>query len=280
MPSLREIEKSLYTLFMDEDARRWLDSGGDPQNRPKQVASLDQSILKDLDPKGAAVYSRSIAWEHKNLMARIYPYTAKLLGDLFAEIVRDYYERYPSSHFDFHQIVKDFPEFLANCRPELVRRYPYIVELADFEWLELEKLEDKAVIQAGLELEISKLEQIQAYGPVLNQTLTLRKYKYAIPDIAENFRDKKRPRKKFPEKSCRVTVFRAPQSDDLRFIELGEVLSSLVEETQKGHCSYQVLLKLAIDRIPEKDPTQVVLNFLELIDELQKDKIFVGSVKL
>lgn len=274
MPSLHEIEKAMCELWMNQKSRNWL--LGDACNSACP-AQIDSEILQNLDHRGAAVYARSINYEHQRMATRIFPYCARVAGKQWQQLVEDYYKHYPSADFDFNKICKNFPRFLKEQDNALLQKYPYLPELADYEWLELEKLEDKRKIIKGDPISIDSLERLQSYSPTVNQTLSIHRYRYPVADIADNFAKSKRARKKYSAKPCTMAIYRDPDSDDARFVELTISAALMVEAAQKARVSYQDLLKMSIDSNSERNPAQVAVDFLNLIEEFLSDNIFVGS---
>lgn len=279
MPSLHEIEKAMYTLWMDEHAREWLDEGAPASSRPASVKAIDPSILAELDARGAAVYARSINYEHQSMARRIFPYCARILGKKWEALVQDYYNHYPSSDFDFNKICKSFSKYLADSRPDLMKQFPYLAELADYEWLELEKLENKSKIIKAEKIDLNGLAQMQTYYPCVNPTLSVVHYKYPVADIVDKLKSSKKALRRFAEKPCTMAIYRDPDSDEARFIELAEASAAIVEQAMRQATVYQDLLKLTISLLPDTNPTSLALEFFELIEGLHTDNVFTGSKK-
>ncbi len=277
MPSLHEIERTMRLLWLDRDAQEWLNSDASLAEAPQVVAGLNPEILAEVNRAGAALYARSIRYEHQDMADCIFPFCAKAIGKDWDLIASNYYKLYPSSHFNFNKICAQFSEYLKVHCGDLVEKYPYLPELADYEYLELEKAEDERKIERSPYLEINSLAQITEFFPVVNQTLKLCRYNYPIAEIAANFEKAKRPRKKFKAKPTNIAIYRDPDSHRTRFMELGNAIASIVETAQQKPTIYQDLLKLTISLTPELDPGQAALEFLSLVEELHKDNIFVGS---
>lgn len=275
MPSLRDIEKTVGTIWIDRKARQWFLSGSLKKKAPECVEHLNADVLKEVDRKGAELYGRLINFGHYDLLCCIYPYCQKVLGKDWEYIAEKYFKEYPSDHYNLNRICRHFPEFISTCSEEMAK-YPYLAELADYEWLELAKVEDATPIERAESVSIDSLEKISIYSPIVNQTLVLRRYKYPILEMTSHFEEAKRIRKKFKEDACNVVIFRDP-THRVRFIELGNVAAAVVEKAQSEQSSYQDLLRLAIEMNPNRNPQDMVVQLLELIEELQTDTVFVGS---
>lgn len=280
MPTLHEIEKAMSTLWMNRHARAWLFSDEELSDAPANVAQIDAQILKELDRKGASLYAGSINYEHHNMADCIFPYCAKIIGKDWDELVKDYYEAHPSRHYNFNKICLNFSRYLSEERQDILSKYPYLAELADYEWLELEKAEDEREVKNVQRVTINSLEQITQYYPIVNATLTMRHYEFPIPDIAEKLEKSKRVQKKFKAEACNVAIYRDTEAFNTRFMQLGKASSTIIETAQSKPTSYQELLKIGISLSSYSDPEKIVSEFLELIEELHDDNIFVGSRKI
>ena len=277
MSSLRDIEKTISTFWTNRDARLWLAEGADPATAPAAVKDIDQEILHAADHKGVALYGRMINYGHHDVMDSIFPFCSKLLSNEWEDVVDDYLLRYPPDHYNLNRICRHFSEFLVKYGQKHLALYPFLAELADYEWMELEKIQDDSFINRGDATAISTPEQIMTLAPIVNSTLIIRKYKYPIAEIAVRMEAGHKVRRKVPPKETYVAIFRDPESHRIRFLELGRAAAALVKAVQIEAADYQSLLKLAVSLTPELTPDQAVLDFLQLIEDLQTAFLFTGS---
>lgn len=277
MSSLRDIEKTISTFWTNSDARQWLAAGADPATAPDVVKGIDQEVLKAADHKGVALYGRMINYGHHDVMDSIFPYCSKLLGKEWEDVVEEYLLRYPPDHYNLNRICRHFSEFLVKYGQKHLAVYPFLDELADYEWMELEKIQDSSSIARGDATAITTPEQILTLAPILNSTLIIRRYRYPIAEIAVRMEGGRKVRRKMPPKETFVAIFRDPESHRIRFLELGRAAAALVKAVQEEGADYQSLLKLAVSLTPELSPDQAVLDFLQLIEDLQTAFLFTGS---
>src|SRR5215470_7735633 len=140
--SLREIEQAMVTLWMNRGAReKFLHGTGGKKARQSGVDRLSPELLAGIDKRGVRVYARLLNFGHHDVMLSIYPGCAKLLADKWERVVDGYLEYFPPSHYNFNRTAARFSEFLAAYGDRYQKKFPYIAELADYEWLELEILE-------------------------------------------------------------------------------------------------------------------------------------------
>ena len=313
MPSLREIEKTLTVFWLDRQAREWAlenpvadnNDAGDsnststssksneqkrsskqrsskkaPKAAPASASQLNTEVLKELDLEGAALYGRMINFGQYDLLSSIYPFCEKVIGKEWDDLVYDYYRQFPSDHYNLNKSCRHLSEYFSKFAAKLCQKYPFLSELADYEWLEVEKMEDAPQIIKAEDVSISNLEMISTYFPAVNQTLTLRHYEYPMAEMIAHFESDEKPvRKKFVRRQCHMAFYRDPETHRVRFMELGEATAAIVEKAQVEPTIYQDLLRLTIELTPELNPQNVAMEFLGLIEELHTDNIFVGSHK-
>ena len=277
MYSLRDIEQTIGTFWTNKDARQWLVSGANTLEMPPCLKSVNLEILRAADPDGVALYGRMINYGHHDVMDSIFPYCSQLLGDDWYEVVEEYLLRFPPDHYNLNHICRHFAEFLSKYGQVHLKRFPFLSELADYEWLELEKIEDTAPFVCGDNSLISSPEQIITMAPIVNATMVIRYYKYPIAEIAARLESGRKVRKKTQPQDTYLAIFRDPETHKVRFLELGKAACGVVEAASKGLCSYQSLLQLAVSLSPELAPDQAVLDFLQLVEDLQKAFLFTGS---
>lgn len=278
MPSLREIEKTLTTLWMNREARQWLLADSSQSSPPAAAGALCLEMLPEVDKKGVELYGRLIGYGHQDVMSSMYPYCSQMLGDRWESFVEAYFLQMPPAHFNLNRICQPFAQYVTAHGGIYLERYPYLAELADYEWVELEKMEDPTEIKEGVREAIDSPELFAAWAPIVNQTMTLRHYSYPILEIVERFEQKKKPKKKVAKQDSFVAFFRDPHSHSTRFFDLGETAAKIVEVAATRTTSYQELLQLAIASTPNCAANNTALDFLELIEDLQQSHLFVGSI--
>lgn len=280
MPSLREIEKTLTTLWTNGEARRWLLAGAPSDQAPQAVAELSSEMLPQLDQRGVELYGKLIEYGHHDVMESIYPHCAFLLADQWQSVMEDYFLKFPPAHYNLNRICQPFPAYVTEYGGKYLKRYPFLAELADYEWIELEKMEESREVKRFGGEAINGLEQIVGSSPVVNPTLTLRRYEYPLLEIVEKLEEGLRLPAKIKKSVTFVAVFREPDSHGAEFMELGETVVKLLEKTLSEKVSYQDLLLQFLADNPQASPEAGIIEFLEIIEELQSSCLLVGSQRL
>lgn len=277
MPSLHEIEKTVATLWLNRDAREWL-LNGRKGPMPAVLADAPPEVLREVDRKGVDLYGSLMAFGHHDVMENVYPYTAALLGSKWHAVVEDYLLRFPPDHHNFNRLCAQFSHYLTIYGGTLSSKYPFIAELADYEWIELEKMEEDVDIEVFSHKQLVSPEQITSLHPVVNPTLTVRDYKYDVLQIGDHIKEGRKLGRIKPERTL-VACYRHPIEHYGKFAEIGEAAAKVVELARKP-ISYQALIPAVVSLTPDLDPQESVTAFLELVEDLQELGIFVGSRKL
>ena len=267
---LARIEDRLCRLWTNRQERdQYLEAG---------VGSDGPSDDLKIDPRGVKLYSSLIEIGRMDLMSSIYPVIKELLGKKFKGLVQDYFECMPPEHYNLNQSAKRFPQYLLGL-PKLMGRYPFLAELADYEWIELAVLEDVArdlrpSKEAGKDHEP---EQFAALIPVLNSVFVCRSYRFAIPGLVEAITKADKLPRRFKQDPTCVVVYRDPDNLNARFLEIGEAAFGLLQMMEQNpNYSYGDLLKEACARDPQNVQT-ILAGCLEDIEEFKQLKLIVGE---
>jgi hypothetical protein len=210
----------------------------------------------------------------------IYPHCAKILAKKWTKTVDEYLIVFPPNHYHLNSIAKRFPEFLAKNNESYIARHPFIVDLADYEWTELEVLEKPVRIIQQTWLPLNSPGDFTNLKPILNPTLVLRQYNYPIVRIVTQLESHSKLPKSIKAKSTNVSIYRDPISAKCKFIELGNTASKIIDSCSGNNATFTDLIKLAIKDNPHSDPQKTVTELLELVEQFQKLSVFVGNKRI
>ncbi|HEY9871276.1 MAG TPA: putative DNA-binding domain-containing protein [Candidatus Obscuribacterales bacterium] len=276
--SLRDIEQALVTLWMNRRARdTFLQGKSGRRSGRTAVDKLPPELVEQIDKRGINLYASLLNFGHQDVMLSIYPGCAKLLGDKWAAVVDSYLEHYPPGHYNFNRTAERFSEYLTKYGERHRKKYPFIAELAEYEWLELQVMETAVEVEVAAYEQLTRPEQFESSGPLVNPTLVVRRYCYPIPDIVDHLRDDCCLPRKVEPKPTSVALYRDPYGHHCRFLELGDLAAAVVDTARQSRQSYAALAALVVGLSGEKGAEQSVLEFLELVDKLQSLYLFVGS---
>jgi hypothetical protein len=277
-PSLRDIEKALSTLWMNRDVRNWYLSGAKRDQMPNEGKSLSRSVLDTLDKRGVELYGSLLSFGHHDVMLSVFPYCAQILEKKWDEIVDDYLKCFPPEHYNFNRLCSRFPEYMAIKKDSFGKKGQLLSELSDFEWLELEKIEQDIKITSLPYESLKDPSQFVEWAPVLNPSIMVRKYNYPLFEIIERLQEKGKLPAKLPVETTYIAFYRHPLRNTCCYFQLDRLALLLVEKCQADKLSYQDLLIAYISARNDILPTQAAEEFLYAIDELQESQVYIGSL--
>jgi hypothetical protein len=259
----------------------WMNKKIDQDSPSSKLANdADSENIQEFDKRGLALYSELLSIGHHDVMLSIYPYCAELLGKKWRSVVSQYLQECPPDHYNLNRTASRFPEFLATFQQEPKSKYPYLLELADYEWVEMELLEKDVKAQPCSRVLLQSPEDFQSYYPVVNPALAIKHYTYPIPKIIDWLNSDHRSAKRFKPADTHMIIYRHPQSHGCKFLEVGEISAALIQVAANSKRSYADLIALAISLAGHNAPEQTVNDVLELIERLQDLQLFLGSEKL
>lgn len=270
--ALRDVETNLQTLWTKKETRE------------KYLKGKLELFPKDQepDPKRIKLYATLLSRGQIDLMESIYPACQRIISD-FESLVYRYMEECPPRHFNLNQSAKGFSNYLQNNCSDLVEKYPFLPELADYEWIELEVMEEEVDWPCFESIVLNDPGLFSLYRPVLNPTLKLKNYKYPIAEIVDKLIDSKLSEKNIVKKvkvnPVTLAIFRDPREHDAIFLELGEISRFVIETILAEKPTFQALIAASVNAFPKKKPDQVVLELLDILPKLEERKLILGSAR-
>ena len=225
------------------------------------------------------LYSGLIGLGYLQTMSSIYPACRQLLGEeRFASTVEHYIKQHPPEHYRLNLIGSRFPLYLSKLSQNSLE-FPFICELADYEWTELLLMEDRRKIAPLCFAKMTSVSQWQSQQPVLNPVLELRYYNYSIPEIVSLIVDGADSRILSESPVCPTTVaiFRDPHNESVRFLELKPVPASLLALLKMRTVSYWALLEKLQASFSEPSVEELVANIAVLLTFFHMEGVLLGS---
>jgi len=279
--TLGEIETDLQTLWTNKNSRKDFLAGNLKLFKNSQ----------EPDHKAISLYADLLLTGQINLMESIYPACQRIITDSdFEPLVYKYMEECPPKHFNLNQSAKGFSDYLARKCTGLTKKYPFLPELADYEWVELEVMEADVDWPEHEAIVLNDPALFATCKPVLNPTLRLRNYKYPISNIVDNLIDLDSDSNEEAQKivmaikqdPVTLAIFREPKTHEVKFLELGEISRFAIEQIQGKVLhkpTYQELLALTIPAFAKRKADEVVLELLDILPKLEEHKLILGSAR-
>jgi len=230
----------------------------DPENQP---------IPADIEERRMAVYRELIYNNVEDFLANTYPVLKEIVGETaWHAMVRDYFIRHRATTPLFMQMPKEFLLYLQEEREPGADDYPFMLELAHYEWTELEL--------AVSEEKIS-MQDIDANGDLLEGRAVITPlcrilgYQYPVHKIGVSH---------LPTESepTFLIVFR-DRKDNVEFIELNQVTASLLNRVQLGEQSTREILTGIARELNHPDADRIIEFGIALLEDLHKRGVILGT---
>ena len=224
----------------------------------------------DVDPQRVAVYARLVYNNLDTLLAGCFPVLKRVLDDAsWRSLVRGFLAGHRAHTPLFPQLPQAFVTYLTDERGGHDDP-PWLAELADYEWLELEcgqdprEIDELVAIDTGADL----LEDL----PVLNPLARPRAYAHAVHTIAPG---------RVPDgpagEPVWIVVFRT-RADRVAYLQLNAVTARLVElMARHADRSGRALLLQVAEELSHPRPTKLVEAGRVVLEELLARELVLGA---
>lgn len=240
--------------------RAFINTIRDPQNHPTPA---------DVEERRMAVYRELFYNNVEDFLASTFPVLKKLLGaDAWHAMVRDYFATHRARTPLFMQMPREFLEYLEQEREPRPNDFPFMLELAHYEWAEL------ALATSD---EILDMEGIDANGdllagkPVLSPLAWILTYQYAVHRIGNDYV----PMENDKEETCLV-VFRN-RNDEVEFIEINRVTATLLLRLQEENGSAQTVLLDIATELKHPEPDKIIDFGNAILNDLHGRGVILGT---
>ena len=193
---------------------------------------------------------------------------ARLMHRDFAVLVRNYFDKFRPEDFQVKHIGAKFPEYLSS-RFDVLARYPFIAELADLEWTALLIEESMEPVDFRNEpLLLDDLHFSHNYGPILNSTLRIRRYKHDLVSLTSSGDFSASSEEDVGDEYNIIGVYRNSKGD-VSFMQIGSTLEKMLEHVlQQPTISFEEWLNFETDSTAE--------DLLEAVRTLAAAEVVIG----
>jgi len=209
-----------------------------------------------------------------NLLSGTFPVLQKLhRPEKWRRMVRQFMSRHRAHTPYFLEIPREFLEFLQNAYVREDDDFPFLLELAHYEWTELAlsvatECNDLSAVDPGGDL----LDGV----PVLSVLAWPLSYEFPVHRISPEFT----PAAPGDTPTCLVVYRQA--DDELGFMELNTVTAKLldcIDNNENGLTGRQLLLALA-DDVAYADKEALVEHGLHAMEDMRRSGILLGVSRL
>jgi len=232
----------------------------DPENSPAPGGVEDRRM---------AIYRRLFHNNLVNLLGSTFPVVRGLYGDQgWRDLVRTFMIAHKAHTPYFPQVPGEFLDFLQANPPAQLEDWPFLLELAHYEWIELavsiQEDADTSNIDSNGDL-LTGIPQISPYAKVLE-------YRFPVHRISPDFLPTQAP----DSPTCLV-VHRLP-NDSIGFLEVSPITAELLRRLHANSAlsGQQLLLQLA-KAAGFADPETFVDHGLTAMTEMRAHHIIIGT---
>lgn len=255
---------------------------------PDRPESESLQALSEVECSKLALYEELIFNTVRDTLQNIYPFTYALLsrnGDdkaAWETLVEHYRRERPNRSYKLMGAVSGFHQYLPIQR-ELLEKFPFLPDLALYEWLEMEvmNLPDSPPL-LGLLSQIPEIEDFSAFCPVWNSAKRLQAFNYNIPALLDELKQTKEPQalESFPPGPVNILVYRDPETLDARFFCLNDLSASLIRLSEDGSSYGQSLsaLKLALPALKDLPLDVIRPQAAQLFQNCFQRGMLLGSI--
>jgi len=221
----------------------------------------------DVEERRMAVYRDLIYNNVEDFLANTYPVLKEILGDeTWHRLVREYFAEHRASTPLFMQMPREFLVYLQQEREPVANDYPFMLELAHYEWTELElAVSDENVSLQGIDANGDLLEGRVAISPLCR----LLGYQYPVHRIGVTYLPTE------PEPSYLI-IFR-DRKDNVEFIELNQVTASLLHRIQNSGPTTREILQTIAQELDHPDPDKIIEFGVVLLEDLHQRGVILGT---
>ncbi len=249
------------------------------------------SLVANLPRERLALYQELLFNTVEDTMSSFYPHCRRFIGDDWDALVERYRRDHPSVSYLLYKVAQHFPAFLSR-QSDLLNRFPFLPDLALYQWLDIEVYNAPDVVLPGAFFsELVWTEDLFERGrPYWNPVHRLVEFSYSVPDIIraineyDQTHDEDLP---IPEgvipvekQPTRMFIYRDPESLDVRFFQLNELTSALIQTSQTTHSYIDLFetLSKSLPALAQVPLETVVMEGAKLLQHCHQQGMLLGSV--
>ena len=234
----------------------------DPQNAPAP---------EGIEERRLAIYRGLFFNNLKSLLATTYPVTRRLVGEeKWRRLIRQFMQKHRAQTPYFLELPAEFLEFLRTEYEQAEDDFPFLTELAHYEYVEL---------ALSISTDADDLTDIDPDGdlrngqPVKSLLAWTFAYRYPVHRINDDFK---------PDAPSDQPVYLAlyrRDDDKVRFMELNPVTAALLDTLEKNEetKSGETLLRELSARIAYADTDAFVEHGIAALEEMRQIGIVTGT---
>ena len=223
----------------------------------------------DVTEQRMDVYNELFYNNVEDFMATSFPVLRSILDDkAWHTLIRDYFEQHRSTTPLFPEMPREFLKYLENERTENKDDFPFLHELAHYEWVELAlSLLDQDIEDIKVNADGDLLSGVPVLSP-LAWPLT---YQYPVQQIGPDF---------LPEQPGDTPIFLLVYrdiDDEIHFLDINPVTARLLQLIQEDKgLSGEEILNLIAEELNHPNPQVVIEGGLQILHDMKLRNVILG----
>jgi hypothetical protein len=223
----------------------------------------------DIEARRMQIYNDLLFNNVEDFMSTGFPVLRTITSDeKWTRMIRDYYEHHKASTPLFPEMRREFLKYLEHERTAEEDDYPFMLELAHYEWVELAlSISDQEIDLSGVDTEADLLDGI----PVLSPLAWPLRYQFAVQKIGPDYLPEQ------PEEQPTYLVVYRDFKDEVHFLELNPVTAHLLQLIlQDERLTSRKMLTSIAEQLQHPNPEVVVQGGLQILNDLKTRNVILG----
>jgi len=222
----------------------------------------------DVAPQRMAAYTELFYNNIHEALSNAFPVLRALHNEArWHALVRDFFATHRARTPLFHELPREFLRYLQDERVQCEEDYPFLLDLAHYEWVELELLTAEDEVPAMM-----ADGDLLGGVPILSSLCRLLSYHYAVQKICPDHIPQQ------PDEAPTHLLVWRNREDVIGFIELNPVSARLLQLIgEQPERSGRELLEQVAQELNHPNPQTVLAGGHTLLDELRQRGIVLGT---
>jgi hypothetical protein len=223
-----------------------------------------------VDDRRLQVYRELLYDNVEGFIATAFPVLRRISPDaVWHARVRDFYARHDCRALQFFRIAEEFLRFLENERGEHPDDPPFLRELCDYEWIEL----DLAVNEDELSDDLADANgDLLAGRPLVSPLAATLSYQYPVHRIAPDYMPDE------PGEEMTYLIVNRDRHDAVRFLDINAITARLMDllESDSYSSGRELLTRIAVE-ISHPRPRQLLDAGAIILNDLRARDVILGT---
>lgn len=226
----------------------------------------------DIEARRMKIYNELLFNNVEDFMANGFPVLREITSnDKWSRMIRDYFEHHKSTTPLFPEMTREFLKYLMHERIAEEDDFPFMLELAHYEWVELAlSISDQEPNLSNVDKDGDLLEG----QPVISPLAWPLSYTYPVHKIGPDFLPE------HPDEQAVHFVVYRDINDEIHFLEINPVTAHLLQliSSDAGQTGNQMLNDIA-EQLQHPNPDVVIQGGLQILHDLHTRGVILGTKK-